>query len=82
MNNKRLAFVVKAFEKLDRDKSGIVDINDIKNVYDVSQHPDYKSGKKTENEILGEFLETFETHHAIRMQHSKDQKVTYDEFVE
>lgn len=26
-------------------------------------HPDVKSGKKTEDEILYEFLDTFEQHH-------------------
>jgi len=25
-------------------------------------HPDVKAGKKTEDEILGEFLDTFEVH--------------------
>jgi hypothetical protein len=29
-------------------------------------HPDVKSGKKTEEQILLEFLETFETHHSLR----------------
>jgi hypothetical protein len=32
-------------------------------VYDASRHPDVKTGKKTEDEILIEFLETFEMHH-------------------
>lgn len=49
-----------AFVKLDRDGSGVIDINDIKGVYNARNHPDVKSGKKTEDEILGEFLETFE----------------------
>ena len=49
-----------SFAKLDRDGSGVIDINDIKGVYNARNHPDVKSGKKTEDEILGEFLETFE----------------------
>jgi calcyphosin len=61
----RLALVRKAFLKLDRDGSGIVDINDIRDVYNASKHPDVMSGKKTENQIFNEFLETFETHHNI-----------------
>jgi hypothetical protein len=32
-------------------------------VYNAKFHPDVKSGKRSEDEILGEFLETFETHH-------------------
>jgi hypothetical protein len=49
-----------AFNKLDADKSGIVELNDIKQFYNAKMHPDVKSGKKTEDEVLGEFLDTFE----------------------
>lgn len=65
MNPKRTALVVKAFKKLDKDGSGVIDINDIKGVYNAKQHPDVKAGKKTEDDVLGDFLETFETHHNI-----------------
>ena len=43
----RLALVKKAFAKLDKDRSGIVDIDDIRDVYNASKHPDFLSGKKT-----------------------------------
>ena len=42
--------------------SGVVEINDLKGVYNAKQHPDVKSGRKTEDEILAEFLDTFEIH--------------------
>lgn len=45
---------------MDKDGNGILDINDIKGVYNAKMHPDVKAGKKTEDEILGEFLDTFE----------------------
>jgi Ca2+-binding EF-hand superfamily protein len=60
MNKFRQQIVRTAFKKIDKDGSGILDINDIKGVYNASRHPDVKSGKKTEDEVLGEFLETFE----------------------
>ena len=60
MNQNRVKFVRMAFNKLDADKSGIVDIFDIKQFYNAKQHPDVKAGKKTEDQILGEFLDTFE----------------------
>lgn len=44
----RKKLVTQAFNKLDRDGSGRVDINDIKGVYDASNHPDVLDGKKTE----------------------------------
>ena len=78
----RLALVRKAFQKLDRDGSGIVDINDIRDVYNASKHPDVISGKKTESQIFNEFLETFETHHNIMNGTQADGQVTQDEFIE
>ena len=72
MNPFRKMFVSKAFNILDKDKSGVIDINDIKGVYNAKFHPDVKSGKRTEEEILGEFLETFETHHSLLTGGHKD----------
>lgn len=47
LNPPRLALVKKAYSKLDKDGSGIVDIEDIRDVYNASRHPDVLSGKKT-----------------------------------
>jgi len=49
---------------MDCDKSGVIDIEDIRQKYNAKMHPDVKSGKKTEDEILFEFLDTFEQHHS------------------
>lgn len=62
----RLALVKKAFAKLDRDESGVVDIEDLKDIYNTSRHPDVLSGKKTPDQVLTDFLETFEMHHSIQ----------------
>ena len=65
MNSFRRKLVDQAFGKIDRDGNGWLDIEDIKGVYNARNHPDVKQGKKTEEEVLLEFLETFETHHNI-----------------
>lgn len=65
MNQFRQNIVKAAFRKIDKDNSGILELNDIQGVYNASRHPDVKSGKKTEDEVLGEFLETFEMHHSL-----------------
>jgi Ca2+-binding EF-hand superfamily protein len=82
MNSFRKNIVMAAFKKIDKDGSGILDLNDIKGVYDASRHPEVRSGKKTEDEILGEFLETFEMHHAMNGGGTKDRSVTPEEFIE
>lgn len=66
LNDFRKGLVEKAFRKIDKDGSGFLDIEDIKDTYNASKHPDVIQGKKTEEQILMEFLETFETHHNIK----------------
>lgn len=65
MNATRKAIVLKVFKRLDKDGLGSIDIEDIKDIYDASKHPDVLSRKKTEDEILTEFLDTFELHYSL-----------------
>lgn len=81
MNERRKKIALQAFNKLDRDNSGILDINDIKYVYNAKNHPEVRSGKKTEEDIFGEFLETFETHHNI-LKGTRDRRITKEEWIE
>lgn len=76
MNMARKKMVSQAFKKLDRDGNGWVDLSDIKGVYKADRHPDVKSGKKTEDQVLQEFLETFETAHAMRNNNAPNYVVT------
>ena len=64
MNDFRKGIAKKAFAIMDKDGSGKLDINDIRQTYNAKNHPDVKAGKKTEDQILGEFLDTFEDHFA------------------
>ncbi len=82
MNAFRKNLVRLAFKRIDRDGSGMLDINDIKQCYNARMHPDVKSGKKTEDDILGEFLETFEVHHNLLHDTARDQVITFEEFTE
>mmetsp|Transcript_7118 Transcript_7118/g.9343 ORF Transcript_7118/g.9343 Transcript_7118/m.9343 type:complete len:232 (+) Transcript_7118:384-1079(+) len=66
MNANRKKLVMQAFGIMDKDGNGYLDYNDIKDTYNAKFHPDVKSGKKTEQQILQEFLETFETAHNMR----------------
>lgn len=82
MNDFRKAICMKAFAILDIDHSNIITLDDIKHVYNAKQHPDVIQGKKTEDEILFEFLETFDTHHQNTKADMKDAEVTPDEWIE
>jgi Ca2+-binding EF-hand superfamily protein len=49
-----------AYDVLDADGSGSVDLADFALIYDVSCHPDYVSRKRSREEILGELLDVFD----------------------
>jgi calcyphosin len=84
MNQTREAIAMKAYRIMDTDKSGQLDINDIRQTYNAKQHPDVKSGKKTEDDILGEFLDTFEDHFCDMKGNAdaRDGKITHQEWKE
>ena len=81
MNEKRKEIVLKVFDKLDLDKSGKIELNEIKSLYNVKNHKDVLSGKKTEEDLYNEFIETFETHHNLK-KGFKDKRVSKEEFLE
>lgn len=76
LNDRRRQFVLRAFQILDADKSGVIECSDIEAKYSAAKHPDVLSGKKTAHEVLAEFLQTFDS------PSNKDGKVTVDEFCE
>jgi hypothetical protein len=82
MNEFRTNLVRQAFRKLDRDGSGVVEVDDIRGVYSAKNHPDVRSGKKSEEDVLCDFLETFELHHNISDKALMDHKITWEEFEE
>ena len=84
MNPARSAIAKKVYTIMDKDKSGKVDINDIRQSYNAKQHPDVKAGKKTEDEVLGEFLDTFEDHFCDMKGHedARDGVISMDEWLE
>jgi Ca2+-binding EF-hand superfamily protein len=86
MNPSRKEIVKKAFNKMDSNSNGVLEIDDIRQSYNANNHPDVKSKKKNEDEVLQEFLETFEAHRQMTKgdANSKkgDGKVTLNEFMD
>jgi hypothetical protein len=60
LNDRRRQLVHMAFRILDRDGSGAVELSDIKGVYNASSHPDVIMNKRTEEEVLTEFMQAFQ----------------------
>lgn len=84
MNAFRKNICTKAYKMMDIDKSSQLDINDIRQTYNAKQHPDVQAGKKTEDEVLAEFLDTFEDHYADckGQADARDGTVTIEEWIE
>ena len=79
MSPKRIAVIKEAFKKLDEDKSGQVEISEVKLQFNAKNDRDVKSGKKTEEEVYTEFVDTFQMNHDNRAG-PRNKRVTYDEF--
>lgn len=75
MNKRRLDLVAQAFAVIDANGDGIVDVEEVVRCYDASEHPKVKSGEMTTNDVLMEFLETFEVGETV------DGRVTAQEFI-
>ena len=74
MNARRRSLVRRAFDVLDRDKSGAIEPSEVVGKFDASRHPEVLKGAKTPDEVLREFLDTFDVGGVI------DGKVTFEEF--
>ncbi|TMW57501.1 hypothetical protein Poli38472_003426 [Pythium oligandrum] len=74
MNERRMLFVRMAFDILDKDRNGVLEVSDIVDVYDARKHPDVLSGRKTERDVFTEFLESFD------IDHLHEGKVSFDEW--
>lgn len=82
MNDFRQGMCMKAFKIMDIDNSGKLEIDDIRQRYNAKMHPDVKAGKKTEDEVLYEFIDTFEQHHTDNAEDAQDGTVTTREWIE
>jgi hypothetical protein len=71
--------VERAFMKLGQGATEI-DIEDIKRQYNAKRHPDVLQGKRTEQTVLVEFVETLEASHAIN--NPDEDFITLDEWLE
>jgi Ca2+-binding EF-hand superfamily protein len=76
MNARRRGVAKRAFDGLDPTRSGEADPEDIINNFSAAGHPDVANGQKTEDDILKEFLDTFDVGGV------KDGKVVIREFME
>ena len=84
MNERRKRIIVQAYKSL--GKGGIdldIYLDDIREKYNANNHPDVISGKKTEEEVLAEFLDTFEYQFSLLNDEKENEgKISFEEFLD
>lgn len=61
MSNARKNLINQAFMKLDKTGDGIITVEDLKGVYNVRKHKKYMNGEWTEEQVLRQFLDSFDS---------------------
>ena len=60
MSQFRKNLVTKVYKALDKNGEGMILMEDFKEMYIASRHPDVLTKKRTEDDIITEFIDTFE----------------------
>ena len=58
-NDRRQAIIDKAFLKFDKEGTGIIDVTEIRQVYNCSKHPKVVSAEMSEEQVFSLFLKNF-----------------------
>jgi Ca2+-binding EF-hand superfamily protein len=58
-NDRRQAIIDKAFLKFDKEGNGVIDVTEIRQVYNCSKHPKVVSAEMSEEQVFAMFLKNF-----------------------
>mmetsp|Transcript_12643 Transcript_12643/g.23060 ORF Transcript_12643/g.23060 Transcript_12643/m.23060 type:complete len:2081 (+) Transcript_12643:183-6425(+) len=72
----RVSVVIAAFNVIDKSGDGMVTVDEVVKQFNASGHPSVISGERKTNDVLMEFLNTFEVGSTV------EGKVTRDEFID
>ena len=81
LNERRENIVKEAFQRLDTENCGVVNISDVKSLFNSKNSPLVREGYLTEEEFYNNFMETFQIHHNI-FRSAKIKKVNFEEFLD
>ena len=88
LNKFRQDVLKQVFIKLDDDEKGYITVGQMRKEYNPKEHPLVRQGKRTEDDILAEFLDVLEYHFNLLIEKSDDNldvndvKVDFDDFCE
>merc|ERR1719158_2418736 len=60
LSQRRVDAINRAFDILDTNRNSVIELEEIYSKYNAKEHPEVKAGKRTEEDVLREFLDTFD----------------------
>ena len=83
INTNRQTIIEKVFDFFNKDSNGKVSLNEIRVLFNPRGHPDVMNGKRSEGEILGEFLDNIESfkEYLENLTGNYDNSFSLDDFV-
>ena len=81
LNDRRENIVKEAFKRIDVENCGVVNLTDVKSLFNSKNSPLVREGYVTEEDFYNNFMETFQTHHNI-FRSPKIKKVNFEEFLD
>ena len=88
LNKFRKDILKQVFKKLDKDETGFITVGQLRDNYNPKNHPLVRQGKRSEDEILGEFIDILEYHFTLLNEKNEENidvnevKIDFDEFVD
>ena len=81
LNDRRENIVKEAFKRIDVENCGVVNLTEVKSLFNSKNSPLVREGYVTEEDFYNNFMETFQTHHNI-FRSPKIKKVNFEEFLD
>ena len=83
MNAFRFQIINQVFNYLDVNNNGYIYLNDMRNLYNVKNHPDVINGRRSAPEVEAEFLDNIDYHfQLLRTDKLRNGKINFQEFNE
>ena len=83
MNAFRFQITNQVFNYLDVNNNGYIYLNDMRNLYNVKNHPDVVNGRRSAPEVEAEFLDNIDYHfQLLRTDKLRNGKINFQEFNE
>jgi len=74
--------VTEAFQVLDTNQNGVLELDEVKQKFDPARHPEVRANLKTVDEAKFEFFNLFTTLHSANNSFKNERSVSLSDFIE